>query len=251
MEFVDTAAAKRLSGMRLVTVGGVPSPWSESAKGILHVKKIPFIGVRFSPADAELQAWTGCNNAPVALFEDEKPRSGWAEILLLAERLVAEPRLIPDDPEQRAWCFGLAHEICGEMGLGWCRRVAGVHDSLESEGAAGFPKSIADYLGAKYGYRRDNGPECRRRVVDVLRLLAARLDRRRYYFGDALTALDIYSAAFMALFRPLDAAQCPMPETLRRAFESKDPDIAEALAPALLEHRDFIYREYLELPIQL
>jgi len=251
MEFIDTAQAKQRSGLRLVTVGGVPSPWSESAKGIFHVKKIPFAGVRFNPADTETRAWTGCDNAPVALFADETPRSGWAEILLLAERLRPEPRLIPEDPEQRARFFGLAHEICGEMGLGWSRRVAGVHDSLESDGKAGFPKAIAGYLGSKYGYRGDNGPECRRRAIDVLNLLARCLDGRRYYLGDALTALDIYSAAFMGILAPLDPENCPMPDMLRNAFESKDPDTAKALDPILLAHRDFIYREHLELPIEL
>ncbi len=163
MEFIDTAQAKQRPGLRLVTVGGVPSPWSESAKGIFHVKKIPFAGVRFSPADAELQAWTGCDNAPVALFEDEKPCSGWADILLLAERLRPEPRLIPEDPEQRAWFFGLAHEICGEMGLGWSRRLHGIHESVDTETAVGFPLGIAKYLGPKYGYRPDNKAEAQRR----------------------------------------------------------------------------------------
>jgi glutathione S-transferase len=251
MEFLETAEAKRRSGLRLVTVGGVPSPWSEAAKGIFRVKGIPFVGVRFSPGDADLRAWTGCDNAPVALYDDEKPRSGWAEILLLAERLRPEPRLIPDDPEQRAWFFGLAHEICGEMGLGWSRRVAGVHDSLESDGKAGFPKPIAGYLGSKYGYRGDNGPECRRRAVEVLKLLARCLEGRRYYLGDALSALDIYSAAFMGILSPLEPENCPMPDMLRSAFESKDPETTKALDPILLAHRDFIYREYLELPVQL
>jgi glutathione S-transferase len=251
VDFVDTADAKQRAGLRLVTVGGVPSPWSESAKGIFHVKSIPFVGVRFSPADTELRAWTGCDNAPVAVYEAEKPRSGWAEILLLAERLRPEPRLVPADPEQRAWLFGLAHEICGEMGLGWARRVLGVHESLATDGGAGFPRGVAEYLGGKYGYRGDNAPECRRRVVEVLRLLAARLAGRRYYFGDGLSALDIYSAAFMALFRPLDRASCPMPEALREAFEVKDPEIVEALDPSLLDHRDRVYREHLELPVRL
>jgi glutathione S-transferase len=137
------------------------------------------------------------------------------------------------------------------MGLGWCRRVAGVHDSLESDGEAGFPKAVAGYLGSKYGYRGDNGPECRRRAIDVLKLLARRLNGRRYYLGDALTALDIYSAAFMGILAPLDPEKCPMPDMLRKAFESKDPETAKALDPTLLEHRDFIYREHLELPIEL
>ena len=122
VEFVEVAEAKTRSGLRMSCVGGVPSPWGEAAKGILHVKQIPWVGIRLAPGNAELVEWTGAASAPVAMYEDEPPRSGWAEILLLAERLEPAPPLIPADPAARALCFGLAHEICGEMGLGWCRR---------------------------------------------------------------------------------------------------------------------------------
>ena len=138
MQFVELEAAKTRPGMRLVSVGGVPSPWSEAAKGILHVKRIPHVGVRLTSGDAAIAEWTGCDNAPVALFEDEAPRSGWAEILLLAERLAPTPRLIPEDPDERALLFGLAFEICGEDGFGWCRRLQGIVSTLEGE-ATGFP----------------------------------------------------------------------------------------------------------------
>ena len=256
MKFIETAEAKKHPGLRLVTVGGVPSPWSEAAKSILHVKKIPVVGVRMTPGDSELAEWTGSTRAPVAIYQDEAPRSGWAEILLLAERLAPEPGLLPADPEQRAILFGLSHEICGEMGLGWCRRLAGIHSSIESDGKVGFPKPVAEYLAPKYGYRPDNGAEARRRVVDILGLLAGRLHAQRdadsrFFLGRGLTAVDIYSATFMALFAPLPPDQCPMPEMLRRGFEAKDADTAKALDPILLEHRDFIYREYLLLPLTL
>ena len=56
-------------------VAGVPSPWSEAAKGILHVEKVPFVGVRMAPGQPEVNAWTGSNNAPVAMYEDEAPRT--------------------------------------------------------------------------------------------------------------------------------------------------------------------------------
>jgi hypothetical protein len=51
------------------------------------------------------------------MYNDESPCSGWAEILLLLERLEPQPALISSDPEQRAVMMGLAHEICSEMGL--------------------------------------------------------------------------------------------------------------------------------------
>ena len=72
-----------------------------------------------------------------------------AEILLLAERLAPTPSLLPADPAVRALAFGLAHEICGEAGLGWSRRLQMVHASLQNAG--GFPVPVAKYLGKKPG----------------------------------------------------------------------------------------------------
>jgi hypothetical protein len=42
-----------------------------------------------------------------------------------------------------------------------------------------------------------------------------------------------------------------MNEAFRPGFESLDEDTAEALDPILIEHRDFIYDEFLELPLTL
>jgi glutathione S-transferase len=256
VEFVDLEQAKQRSGLRLVVVAGVPSPWGEAAKAVLHVKKIPFVAVRMTPGDAALQAWTRQASAPVALYEDEAPRGGWAEILLLAERLAPDPRLVPEDAAERATLFGLAHEICGEMGLGWCRRLQGIVGPLEADESGSYPKPIAEYLGQKYGYRRGIGPEAKRRVLELLGLLSARLHAQQesgsdYYLGDRLSALDIYSAAFMAIFRPLPPEQCPMPEMLRTAFASLDAETEEALDPILFEHRDRLYAKHLALPLEL
>ena len=44
--------------------------------------------------------------------------------MLLAERLAPAPALLPADPASRALALGLAHELCGEAGLGWSRRLA-------------------------------------------------------------------------------------------------------------------------------
>jgi len=254
MEFVDFEQARQRAGLRLVTVRGVPSPWSEAAKGILHVKKIPFLAVHLDTGNPALVEWIGQQSAPVALLDDEAPRGGWAEILLLAERLAPTPALVCDDVETRALLFGLSHEICGEMGLGWCRRLDGIAAGLEGRG--GFAKPIARYLGPKYGYREGVGVEAHRRVIEILGMLSARLRAQRergsdYYLGDSLTAVDIYSAAFAALFEPLPPEQCPMPDAIRAAFEDLDDATARALDPILLEHRDRIYAEHLALPLSL
>ncbi len=254
MEFVETSEARERSGLRLVVVPGIPSPWGEAAKTILHLKQIPFVAVRLTPGDAALAEWTGQTSAPVAMYDDEPPRGGWAEILLLAERLAPKPALLPTDPERRAEVFGLSHEICGEMGLGWCRRLLGVAAGLE--GGGGFPKPVAEYLAPKYGYRPGIGAEAQQRVLDVLGMLAGRLRRQRdagadYYLGADLTAVDVYSAAFMALLAPLPPEHCPMPDFMRAAMGTLDDATRDALDPILLEHRDLVYERHGKLPLEL
>jgi len=251
IDFVDYATARKASGLRMVYVPMVPSPWGEAAKGIIHVKGLSCTATRLANGDAELVEWIGQTSGPVAIYEDESAVGGWAEILLLAERLAPEPALLPADAGLRAEAMGISHEICGRMGLGWCRRLEGVASGLAGEG--GFPKPVAQYLGDKYGYREGSGDEARQRVIDVLKMLAARLESSAsgYYLNDTPTAVDIYSAAFMALFAPLPDADCPMPQPFREGFESMSDEIRAAFAPSLLEHRDRIYREHMELPLSL
>jgi hypothetical protein len=65
------------------------------------------------------------------------------------------------------------------------------------------------------------------------------------------TAVDVYSATFMGLFRPLPPEHCPMDEAIRTAFARPDPGTDAALDPILLEHRDMMYARHLELPLSL
>ena len=242
------------SGLRMVVVGGIPSPWSEAAKGILHIKRIEWAAVRLAYDSEPLKAWTGLRNAPVAMYNDERPRAGWADILLLAERLAPEPALLPADPAQRAWAFDLAHEICGEQGLGWARRLQLIHAGLN--GAGGFAPRAAQYLAKRYGYSPQAGADADARVVQLLGLLAARLHAQqaagsRYYLGDEVSAVDVYSATFMALLAPLAQAQCAMDPATRAAFETLDESTRAALDPVLLAHRDMMHAQHLTLPLSL
>jgi glutathione S-transferase len=212
----------------MVVVGEVPSPWGEAAKGIFHVKQLEWVAVRLAQDDDTLITWTGGHrSAPVAIYRNERPRSGWAEILLLAERLAPTPSWLPTDAAERTLVFGLAHEILGEEGLAWSRRLQLVHTGLQ--GAGGFGARLAQYLAAKYGHSAKTGRDAPSRVRALLSMLAGRLKTQhaagsRYYVGGTLSAADIYSATTLAYFRPLPSEQCPMRQSIRAAFENAGRD---------------------------
>ena len=93
-------------------------------------------------------------------------------------------------------------------------------------------------------------------MAGILRLLSDQLaeqQRRgsRFLVGDRLSALDIHWAAFAALISPLPEPLCAMPGGLRSVYEVADPALRSACSPELLAHRDRVYREHLELPIEL
>jgi hypothetical protein len=207
LEYLDVEEARSRSDLRLVLTAGVPGPWGEAAKGLFHVKKIPYVAVAQEGGgeNAALREWTGHDNAPIVVCGDDPTCTVWTEIVFFAERLAPEPALIPADPVDRASMFGLCHEICGENGLGWSRRLMMLHEVLQVSALADSPAGeTVRRLGARYGYSP----------------------------GAAESA-------------PL----CPMPEFLRAQYDVKDAQVSKAVDPILLEHRDFIYRECLQLPL--
>jgi len=254
VQYVSVEDAIKRGGLRMVVVGGIPSPWGEAAKGILHIKRIEWVAVRLAYDSEPLKNWAGQRSGPVAMYEQEPPRSGWAEILELAERIAPTPPLLPADPAERAVVLGLAHEICGKDGLAWSRRLQMIHAGLQNAG--GFPERVAKYLGKKYGYSPEAGAAAGTRVAELAGKLVARLKAQRkagsrYYVGNALTAVDVYSATVTAMFGPLPPEQCKMESGSRAALESLDPQTKAALDPVLFEHRGMMYAEHLELPLSL
>lgn len=252
--YLSVEEAVSRPGLRMVVVGGVPSPWSESAKGILRIKGIPWTAVRLSYDSKLLKEWAGQRSAPVAIYNDEPPRSGWADILQLAERLAPTPVLLPHDAGQREEVMQLGREICGEHGLGWTRRLALVHAGLHGNG--GFAPDVAAYLAKKYGYTAEAGASADARVGQLLKMLSVRLQAQRaagsdYLVGTSVTAADIYSATFMALLRPLPESVCAMNSSTRMAFEQRGAQSEEALDEALLDHRAMMYERHLGLPLSL
>jgi len=252
--WVGIAEGRALPGLRLALLRGMPSPWSLAAKAILDLKRISYTRVWRAPSDAPdaLLSWTGQTSFPAAMWEDERPRTGWAEILLLAERLGPEPPLLPSDPDERAIVFGVSHEICGEMGLGWCRRLVAIEKRME---AAPDDPQLEAFLH-KYGSRGEDFAVAHERVVEVVRMLAERLQAQReagraFLVGSQLSAADVYWATFSSMVALLPPEKLPLPEAIRAIFATEDPAVAQALTPALLRHRDWIYERYLKLPVEL
>jgi glutathione S-transferase len=249
--YISVEDAIPRAGLRMVVLSKVPSPWGEAAKGIFHVKGLDFAAVRLVYDNDALKAWAGQRSGPVVVYENEPPRSGWAEILMLAERLAPTPALLSLEPAARGKAIELANLFCGERGLGWTRRLQLAHAGLAKSG--GFSERVAGYLGQKYGYHPEETASYGPRVRELLGQVSAALRAAggEYYHGATFGAVDIYSAAFMALFAPLPEAQCAMDPGVRAAFEWLDEETRMALDPALIEHRDRMYARHLELPLAL
>jgi glutathione S-transferase len=257
-EYLSVEQARPLSGLRIVLSPGVPGPWSEAIKGILHVKKIPYVRVRqeVGGENRALKEWTAQATAPVAAWNDEPPRSTWIEQLFLAERLQPSPSLIPTNIEERVLMFGYCNELCGEHGFGWSKRLLLIHPTLTNPNADERSRAFSTHMANKYGYTPAEAEAAPARCAEILRFLGARLEQQRdrgskFFIGNQLSALDIYWAAFAALIQPLPHELCPMPQSFRTLYTNTDPVVQAAVNPLLLAHRDFIYRAYLELPIDL
>lgn len=256
MNYVDVAQARTMSGLRLVLSPGGPGPWSEAAKSICYVKKLSFIPAAqdVGGPNPELQQWTAQTSAPVAAWNDERPRSTWIEQLYLFERLAPQPRLIPERLEDRVLMFGYSNEICGETGLGWSRRMMMFARRVRKADATAKGPGLMDSMALKYGYDPEVAQAAPARVAEIIGALARRLEDQRasgsrFFIGNQLSALDIYWATFSGMCAPLPAEVCPMSPGLRKIYSDIGPVVEAALSPLLLEHRDFVYREFLQLPL--
>jgi hypothetical protein len=72
-QYVSVDEAIKRSGVRMVVVGGVPSPWGEAAKGILHVKNIEWAAVRLVYDSEPLKEWAGQRSGPILMYNNERP----------------------------------------------------------------------------------------------------------------------------------------------------------------------------------
>lgn len=252
LQYVDVATARDLRGTRIVTAAAVASPWSEAAKGMFAIARLPLIVVPRGPITPEVSAWLGgIDNVPVVLHDDEPPRTNWAAIVGLVARL-APGALLPVDPSERARVMGLVDLVAGEGGLGWTSRLAMIHASFASNGERGFMLPVAKYLAKRYGFSRDLSPsELIDRVRARLEVLRAEL-AGPYFGGDSVSVLDIYVATFLTPLTVIDDTVCPqMLEPLRRAFAAARELLSEHVPQELWAHRERMFERHLSLPIRL
>jgi glutathione S-transferase len=244
------------SGLRIAPVRAkVPSAWSELAKACFRVKGIPIALVDARDPEsglASIRVLTAQESLPVVWWNDARPRTNWLEQIHLAERIVPKPALLPSAPVERARIVGLASELCSEDGFGWHRRVLMIDRLLVDPTFGERERRIGQYLASKYRNDSDSIGRSIARCEDITRafaeMAAASAD---YLIGSSLTVLDLASAAFAAMIKPLPEEVCPMSRLWRDLF-TWIPSATEApLLQALLTHRDRIYREWLSLPLDL
>ena len=251
MEYVDIDQVIQADGLRIVLVQGFPSPWGQAAKAMMEYKGLDYI---VGPQQAggenhELVAWAGTNSGPVVAWNDEPPLNRWNDILVLLEKLGPDKPLVPEDPAARVQFFGLAHEICGELGFGWNRRLDGLHAAVQAGRDPGA-------FGSKYGYRQTDGERAAGRAIAFMGHLAEILEAQaqsgsEYILGESVTAVDFYWAAFSNLVAIQSPEECPLDPEIRPRFERVSPDVAAAVDPILIEHRDRIMHTYFKIPMEL
>ncbi|WP_340318088.1 glutathione S-transferase family protein [Rhizorhabdus argentea] len=249
LDYVPVEQARAMSGLRIAFVRGLPGVWGIAIKAILDIKGIDYIAVPHEPGEANelLKEWTGQTSAPVAMFNDDRPRPHWSEMLALAEQLQPVPPLIPDDEDKRMAMFGICHEICSEDGFGWNLRLLllGEHDPAGDERTNALRAKYRSPVTQDYA---------RRRLSSIVYSLARALDRqaiegKRYFMGDDLTAADIYWAAFSNLLVPMAEDLCTMPDFFRDQGPVAQQHLQAPLPQILLDHRDHVVREYFRIPI--
>jgi glutathione S-transferase len=248
--------ALRSPGLRLAPVrAGVPSPWSEFARACFHVNRVSFSLVDARDSDRSLtsiKGLTGQETLPVVFWNEERPRTGWLDLLLLAERIAESPRLLPENPLARARIVGLIAELASEAGFGWHRRIMMIERLLTGPDFGERERGIGKYLAKKYRHANDAADRSLRRSEQIVAAFAELHDAgNEFLAGASLTALDLAWAAFAALIEPLPENLCPMSPLWRGLYTWVPAATQREKVVALLSRRERIYRECLPLPVEL
>ena len=221
MKYLTIDQAINAVGLRIVLVQGMPSPWGQAAKAMMEYKGLSFSAApqQGGGSNTELVAWSGVNSAPVVAWNDGAPLNRWDDILLLLERLEPGKPLIPAGSAERIQLFGMAHEICGELGFGWNRRLEMIQSGMK-------PGEAPKGLGKKYGYNDTDAGVAAQRSIDFMDHLTHTLKAQKalgsdYLIGQSVTAVDFYWAAFSNLVALQSAEQCPLDPAVRQLGEQR------------------------------
>lgn len=254
MHYESVSTVINASGLRVVLLAGFPSPWGVAAKMMMDYKGLDFLAapLEAGSANAEVVAWAGINSAPVVALDDEAPINRWDDIVLLLERLAPHKPLLPPAGRDRALMFGMAHEICGQLGFGWNRRLDMFRPMMES----GEPPQGVVNMAAKYGYNESDVAQANRRAIATLGMLADQLKAQQaagsdYFIGNEVTALDFYWTTFSNLVELMPTDVCPVDDAIKPMFENTPAEVAAALDPVLLAHRDRILERHCKVPLEL
>ena len=249
MEYLSIDDAIAADGLRVILVRGMPSPWGQAAKAMIEYKGLDYVVGPQEPGgpNPELVDWSGTNSGPVVAWNDEPPLNRWNDILFLIERLAPAKPLLPSDYDARITAMGIAHEICGELGLGWNYRL-----TMARPAKGHAPTEFA----LKYGHNDADSAAAEDRVVGLLNNLNARVRAQkaagsRYLLGDSVTAVDFYWAAFSNLLALMSPERCPLHPKVRPRFERVPESVQAAISDDLLEQRDYIMDTYFRIPMEL
>jgi hypothetical protein len=242
------------SGLRIVMVQGMPSPWAQAAKTIFEVKGLEYVAAPWVPGEAndEIAKWGwGGQRADRRMGhrKTDQPVDGHP----LPER-AARAKAVDDSARRDT--AGIDDRPL-ERDLRTSRhRMEQAIAAIAPMLASGNPPPQIARMGGKYGYNEADAKAAGERTAQSLKALDAQLKSQyargvHFFVGDALSALDIYWTAFANLLDPLPKEQCPMPEAYRPGFTVNDPVVKEALTPLLFDHRSRIFGEYFRNPMEL
>ncbi|MFT6432235.1 MAG: hypothetical protein ACJAVI_000270 [Candidatus Azotimanducaceae bacterium] len=250
MDYISLEQAKQSSGVRIICTRLVPGPWGEAAKAILRLRNVPFQVVAQSGGEEnqDIVDWTKHRNAPIVMYNDESPRVRAMEIIELAERIGSGASLLPDDITERMLVTGLINEIAGEDGFAWNGRLLMLKTGYDKQGEKilGTPM-YKDYFSTE---KADRALQRIRQILDCLtqQIKSQRHIGSKYLVGNRLSAADVHWAYFSQMLETYPHEQNPMPGFLRKSWSVVGASLGE-FDPVLVEQRDAIFTEHLELPI--
>ena len=258
---------RRASGVRVTDSPYWGAWWAQALRAILFVKQIPYQKIVHPPyndqdptAQDELVAWTAQSSVPVMAYNDGSPRgdvirSDWLGQLMLAEQMAPEPRLLPLDPADRIQTVGLAHELMSPQGLMWNARLAMSElfrvTTMTEKQRNFFGKG--EFLGGKYAHNgKPSSPL--ENVRQTLQLMQHHLDINqrkgsRFFVGNELTVVDLYWVYASNFVQLLSPASLPIMRFNRAMYPAINHALQGAVGPSLMEHRDYVLHEHLELPV--